>query len=389
MVQRMEIPPLKMKRVMVLRFSEMRYNILRIIFSSILCWDNMLTIDQINRIEEVAVKIWKRFRPYQVQEQLLSIWDSVAEESGITNGFEPLYPLKDDGDLVSAGILGSGGFSTGREELVKWRALNRRLGWSPVEYTAIITNRDRSNAKEIAQEFSLPALVLDYTKWRKDKDISGSTKLFGFTPGEEPGMEVLEERLKIKKSFDSELHNAMIENLGEIPRSISLRGYDFILTDKLFSCDTEVDNTHPANLIIRETNGEPSYAGWQESAYNKMREDGFTSFTTTLIRVGYIGGCRDLVEVDAGEMLAISPGNQGKYDKIEDHFLLTLKATGLLPYFWGLSKESDKIEYKTLEGQTVLIEQKQVIVGNRIMSGQNVFGQNEIDLKIFTDVLNI
>jgi folate-dependent phosphoribosylglycinamide formyltransferase PurN len=256
-----------------------------------------------------------------------------------------------------------------------------------VEYKAVITNRERSNAQKVAEEFGLSSLLVDYTEWRKANDVSGSTKLFGFEPGQEPPGDVLEERVKVKKAFDLELHNAMVERLGMIPESISLRGYDFILTDQLFNCDTEVDNTHPANLIIRETNGEPAYAGWQEAAYNKMREDGFNKFQTTLIRVGYIGSCSDLVEVDAGEMIAISPGNIGQYDKIEDHYLLTLKATGILPYFWGLSKEPEKIEYQTITGEPVFIVQKSVIVGDRVMSGRGVFGQDEEDLQIFTKIL--
>jgi folate-dependent phosphoribosylglycinamide formyltransferase PurN len=349
------------------------------------------TKEQIERIEESANKIWKKYTPYQVQERLLSVWDDVANERGMKSGFDPLYDLEDTYHRITCGILGSGGFSTGREELYRAVKLKKKLGGSPapVEYKAVITNRQRSNAQKVAQEFGLPSLLVDYTEWRKTNEISGSTKLFGFVPGQEPPMEILEDRVKVKKAFDLELHNAMVDTLGKIPESISLRGYDFILTDQLFSCDTEVDNTHPANLIIRETNGEPAYAGWQEAAYNKMREDGFNKFQTTLIRVGYIGSCSDLVEVDAGEMIAISPGNIGEYDKIEDHFLLTLKATGILPYFWGLSKEPERIEYQTITGDPVFIEQKSVIVGDRVMAGSSVFGQDEEELKIFTRVLGL
>jgi folate-dependent phosphoribosylglycinamide formyltransferase PurN len=347
------------------------------------------TKEQIEMIEDCANKIWNRCTPYEVQERLLGLWDRLADERGMKLGFEPLYKIKDTDHRITCGILGSGGFSTGREELYRAQKLKNNLGSTPapVEYTAVITNRERSNAQKVAQEFGLPSLLVDYTEWRKTNEVSGSTKLFGFESGQEPPIEVLEERVKIKKAFDLELHNAMVERLGKIPESISLRGYDFILTDQLFSCDTEVDNTHPANLIIRQANGEPTYAGWQEVAYNKMREDGFNRYQTTLIRVGYIGSCSDLVEVDAGEMIAISPGNIGEYDKIEDHFLLTLKATGLLPYFWGLSKESERIEYKTITGEPVFIEQKSVIVGDQVMAGRNVFGQNEVDLNIFTRVL--
>ena len=347
----------------------------------------MSTKDQIQKIEELAYRIWQKYTPYQVQERLLGIWDDVAERLGMTAGFKPLYSLKDADSMISCGILGSGGFSTGREELVKATALKNKLGWAPVEYTAVITNREKSNARSVAEEFNIPNLTVDYSSWRKENGITGSTKLFGFTPGEEPLKDVLEERIKIKKSFDRALHDAILEKLGEIPDSISLRGYDFILTDQLFSADTEVDNTHPANLIIREPNGEPAYAGWQESAYNKMRDDGITSFPTSLIRVGYIGNYDDLVEVDAGELLAISPGNPGEYDKIEDHYLLTLKATGLLPYFWGLSEEPANVEYITKDGNLINIKQRLVIVGDKIMAGRGVFGQSDADLEIFSKVI--
>ena len=347
----------------------------------------MSTKEQIDRIEQLAYKIWQKYTPYQLQEELLVIWDKIAGGLGLNNGFEPLYPLEGQNSKITCGILGSGGFSTGREELMKATALKNKLGWSPLNYSAVISNRDRSNAIGVAEEFELPSLVLDYTSWRKENDVSGSTKLFGFTPGEEPERSVLEERIKIKKSFDSALHDEIVDQLGVIPESVSLRGYDFILTDQLFSNDTEVDNTHPATLIIREDNGEPAYAGWQESAYNKMRDDGITSFTTSLIRVGYIGNYDDLIEVDAGELLAISPGSPGEYDKIEDHYLLTLKATGLLPYFWGLSKDAVNIDYLTKSGDVVNIKQRQVIVGDKILSGREVFGQTDADLEIFSKLI--
>ena len=351
--------------------------------------EELSTKDQIERIEQIAHKVWSRFSPFEVQERLRSRWDELDSEYDLKGGFEPLYPLTGRDEIITCGILGSGGFSTGREELVKASRLEKRLGRAIVEYKAVITNRDRSKAQEVAREFGLPSLVVDYTGWRKENDVTGSTKLFGFAPGEEPTKDQLNERLTIKKAFDSKLHDNIIEELGEVPRSITLRGYDFILTDKLFSTETEVDNTHPATLIIREPNGEPAYAGWQESAYNKMCDDGITRFPTTLIRVGYIGSAQDLVEVDAGEMLAISPGNPGQYDKVEDHFLLTLKATGLLPYFWGLSKNRVEVEYQTKDSEIVKITQRYVIVGDKIMSGRNVFGQQVRDLDIFTRVLNI
>ena len=349
----------------------------------------MSTKDQIEIIVQTAYRIWQKYTPYQVQERLLAVWDEVAEANGIANGFSPLYKLEAPDDKIICGILGSGGFSTGGEELKMAAQLRSKLDWSPVDYSAVITNRNRSNALKIAQEFKVPMLELDYSTWRKDNQVTGSTKLFGFNPGEEPPQDVLEERIKIKKSFDAALHDAILDKLHSIPNSISLRGYDFILTDQLFSEQTEVDNTHPATLIIRTANGEPAYAGWQESAYNKMREDGIDSFTTSLIRVGYIGSYTDLIQVDAGELLAISPGNPGQYDKIEDHYLLTLKATGLLPYFWGISNSSAEIEYKTLDGDIVTINQRLVIVGDKIMAGRGVFGQTKNDLEIFGSVLGV
>jgi len=347
----------------------------------------MSTKELIQKIEELAYRIWHKYTPFQLQEQLLGIWEEIAERMNMHGGFEPLYPLETKDTRIKCAILGSGGFTTGREELSKATALKNKLGWSPLEYSAVITNRESSNAGRVAKEFEIPDLMLDYSTWRKENGISGSTKLFGFSAGEEPPQEVMEERIRIKKSFDCALHDAILEKLDEIPKSISLRGYDFILTDQLFSPHTEVDNTHPANLIIRIESGDPAYAGWQEDAYNKMRKDGITIFPTSLIRVGYIGGYQDLIQVDAGELLANSPGNPGEYNKIEDHYLLTLKATGLLPYFWGLSKENIDIEYITKSGEVVTINQRMVIVGDRVMSGRNVFGQNEMDLEIFSKFL--
>ena len=106
----------------------------------------MTTLELINQIEAYALKIWKKFTPYQIQQKLLETWDNIKSETGIE--FKPLFTLESEQSKVTCAILGSGGFSTGREELHKVTQLKNKLDGSPVEYKAVISNRNKSNAQK-------------------------------------------------------------------------------------------------------------------------------------------------------------------------------------------------------------------------------------------------
>lgn len=349
--------------------------------------DKINTLELVEKIEHLAYRIWRKNTPYEIQEKMLAIWDDMGGQ------YEPLCIIE-PGEEVTCGIAGSGSFTTGREELFRPKKLIDKLGWSPVKYKSVTTNREKSNARKVAEEYNkvvsrgyeVSYIGLDYPNWKKENGITGSTALFGFKPGEEPTRKELEERLEITRAFDKELRDLTIEKLGELPNFISFRGWNRLTTDGYITSKdrTRIDNTHPATLIIREEDGKPRYAGWQEDAYNKMKKDGWEKFPASLICIEPLRNCKDLDKVDAGELLAMSLGNPGNYEKTEDYFLLTLKGTGLLPFFWGLSKEEKLIEYITKEGKTVKIKQREVVVANLVMSGLNAFGQNENDWKILS-----
>jgi len=352
----------------------------------------MNTLELIERMENIALRIWRRNKPYEIQEKMLSIWDDIGEQRDTK--YEPLCRVE-LGEKVTCVIAGSGSYSTGREELLRAKNLRDKLGWSPIEYLAVITNRKESNAGKVAEEYNkmVPKerkifyIEMDYSNWKRENGITGSTALFGFKPNEVPSGKELEERFRITKNFDSTLKGLTIEKLGEFPNFISFRGWNRLTTDGYVTLGsrTKIDNTHPATLVIREEDGKPRYAGWQENAYNKMREDGLDIFPASLICVDPLRSCNDLGKVDAGELLAMSPGNPGNYEKTEDYFLLVLKETGLLPFFWGLSKEEKLVKYITKDGQLVEIKQREVVVANLVMSGLKAFGQNEDDWRILSD----
>lgn len=351
----------------------------------------MNTLKLIERIENLACRIWRKNTPYEIQEKMLAIWDNIGRQRGTK--YEPLCTIE-PGEKVTCAIAGSGSYSTGREELFRANNLRDKLGWSPIEYVAVITNKKESNARKVAEEYNktiskeyeISYIELDYSNWKKENGITGSTALFGFEPSEAPSRKELEERFKVTKNFDNELKDLTIEKLGEFPNFISLRGWNRLITNGYVTPKnrTRIDNTHPATLIVREKDGKPRYAGWQENAYNKMKKDGWKIFPASLVHIEPLRDCSDLDKVDAGELLAISPGNPCNYEKTEDYFLLVLKETGLLPFFWGLSKEEKPVRYITKDGESIEIKQREVILANLVMSGLNAFGQNENDLKVFS-----
>jgi len=344
----------------------------------------MKTLDLIEKIEHIAYRIWEKNTPYQIQEKMLDMWDNIKDETGTK--YEPL--CKADEKLTCA-VLGSGSFSTGREELFRAKKLREKLGWTPIEYVAVITNKEDSKARDVASEYKLPCIAPYYSVWKKENGITGNTVIFGFQEDKTPSKEALKERFEIRRKYDDYLKNVILEELGEMPSSLSLRGYNSILIEDFFKDKKiQVDNTHPATLIVRENDGKPAYAGWQENAYNKMKRDGHTVFPTSLIRVSPVGSCDDLNDVDSGELFAISPGNPDEYVKTEDYYLLTLKATGLFPFFWGLSEEEKEVSYLTRENKPIKIRQREVIVADKVMSGVNAFGQREDDMEIFLRLLS-
>jgi len=62
----------------------------------------------------------------------------------------------------------------------------------------------------------------------------------------------------------------------------------------------------------------------------------------------------------------------------DDYVLCTLKATGLLR-LWSFSTGPMPVWYRTLDGESVEVMQRAVLVGDRLYSGEGAFGQSMND----------
>ncbi len=314
-------------------------------------------------MEKTAERIWKRLTLEEVGSKLLELWN---------DEYQPILPL--DKKEVTCAVVGSGSFSTGREEVLRNYIARRKVN-IPVKYVAVITNSKDSGAKNVADEFKLPLIEVDYLDWKKEYGFEGSTKIFG---DYSISKTELKKRFEVRREFEKTVLEKVEYVLGMLPDTFSLRGYNSVLTCSKWRC---VDNTHPADLRVRNKDGFPRYAGWQESAYKKMAMDGKDIFRASLIKVEPLSGIQSIKKVDAGELIAVSPGKSKEYDKKEDHFVLSLKSYGLLAFF-GLSKRLKNVEYFDVDGRAVYVKQREVVVYDRIKSGKSAFGSSEKDLEI-------
>lgn len=308
---------------------------------------------------------------------------------------EPLCRLPTtEGDNVKCIIMGSGSFSTGGDELRQAEELRLRIGFNPVEYVAVVTNRSKSNAAKIAEQFEKPLICLDFEQWyRENVDRNSQNPIretrFLYFPGDDdrPSIEEVERRLSIRSEYGAELMKVIEEKIGFKPDTISLRGYNFPITFPM-----SADDTHPADLsYVQPDTGKPLYPGWQSRGTAKMVEDGHRIFRSSLVRAPPVSSFEDIGRVDAGELLSLTPGLQPPntrdaraiqeaMKRSEDSFLVTLKATGLLDHLWGIGEKSIGIRYRSLTGE-VEVRCRPIIVVTKVMSGKDVFGQTLEDLK--------
>ena len=229
---------------------------------------------------------------------------------------------------------------------------------------------------------------MDFEQWyrgnidRNSQNPIRETRFVYFRgDSDRPSREEVERRLGIRNQYGAELMKAVEEKVGLKPDTISLRGYSFPITIPI-----SADDTHPADLsYVEPDTGKPLYPGWQAQGTAKMVMDRHRIFRSSLIRTTPVNSFDDIKQVDAGELLSLSPGLQpsGMPDanaileamkRTEDSFLITLKSTGLLNYFWGIGEKPIGIRYRSLTGE-VEVMGRPVIVGPKIMSGKEAFGQ--------------
>lgn len=355
---------------------------------------------RIKAVKSLAKTIWDNYSPYDLQQKMQDSWEELSRKTSVK--FVPLYKLKKD-EILSCAIFGSGSFSTGRKELEIAKEISHELGWSPVDYKFIVTNRDRSNAKDVFEEFKelgLTYVEVDFSRWyRKNYGDSKSpikdTRFF-YTPGEEtPPKERLERNFNVRKEFDKVMREAIMAKTDSFPTSISLRGYNFPLFKTLMPSDhtITIDDTHPADMSYVDAESKLQlYPGWQSAATQKMKDDGHSLYRCSLISIELLDTFADLQKVDTGILYALSPGInppenwssstiQTNMKQTEDYFLNALKATGLFPYLWGISAHPKKVRYQSIDGNTVELKQRLLVVGTQLRAGKNAFGQSLDDFK--------
>lgn len=354
--------------------------------------------ERMEALMATAKKIWRKHRPVDLVAEVEGLWDSVSDDLGFK--VEPLCRLPStEDDRVKCVIMGSGSFSTGGDELRRAEELRLRIGYNPIEYVAVATNRSKSNAAKIAEQFERPFVCLDFEEWyRENVDRNSQNPIretrFLYFQGDDdrPSIEELKRRLGIRSEYGEELMKALEEGIGFKPDTISLRGFNFPITFSM-----SADDTHPADLsYVQPDTGQPLYPGWQSRGTAKMIEDGHSVFRSSLVRAPPVNSFEDIGRVDAGELLSLTPGLrppnkrdagaiQEAMKRSEDGFLVALKATGLLNYLWGIGEKPIGLRYRSL-AEEVEVKCRPVIVGTKVMSGRDAFGQALEDLKMFDDV---
>jgi len=324
--------------------------------------------------------------------------DQAASRYGVR--FEPLM----GNDVPTCAVWGSGSFSTGRIELYEAALLQKKLDWSPVNYVGVVTNIDtpdmpdkpaKCKARKVAGEFGLKVAAVDFPTWYRenvDKDSKNPTAdtQFFYPPGsaDMPPEAELRRRFEIRQKFEHEvLVPEMKEKFGELPFSASLRGYNFPI---MTQAARQVDDTHPADLSYVDDAGHALYPGWQDGATAGMVRDRIPVYRSSLIAVQPATTFELAQSVDSGELLTLGPGIppdqvpsdakdvQNVLKQTDDYVLCALKATGLLR-LWSLSVEPITVEYRALNGQSVEVKQRAVLVGGHLYSGRCAFGQNLSD----------
>lgn len=348
-------------------------------------------------VRSVAEKYWNRSgrdstKPDEWRDRARSLYDV---------GFQPLMGR----GIPTCAVWGSGSFSTGRQELHEAARLEQKLGWSPVDYVGVVTNASiedvpgmpaKCKAKRVAGELKKRIVAKDFVAWYRDA-IDGRSEnpvretRFFHPPGSSdvPPEAELGRRFELRQRFEREaLVPEMREVFGELPFSASLRGYSFpIMTPH---AAMQVDDTHPADLSYVDAAGHALYPGWQEGATAGMIRDGIPEYRSSLITVNPASTFELAQSVDSGELLALGAGAasgdapaearklQEHLKQTDDYVLCALKATGLLR-LWSFSNKPMPVWYRTLDGESVEVMQRAVLVGDRLYSGEGAFGQSMND----------
>jgi len=356
--------------------------------------------ERVEMIHVLAKKIWKgrRWTPEDLQNKCQEAWDSIGSE--LQTRIKPLVTL--GGHFATNLIFGSGSFSTGRFQAAQYRRV-AEYAKPPVFLQGLVTNRSAKrgcNAAKVSQEFAIPLVELDFSDWyheyvdeNEPNPIQASRYWFPKGDPKRPPQKVLAERFEVRQGMFHEALGERIEASIHDPTDIaSARGYSFQFCSNIFKDQKRkphVNDTHPADLTyVNPGTKEKMYPGWQASPIQSMLRDGHKIIRGSLIEVGYMDRVGQIDELDEGALLAIGGGVspdsglsmsaeeiQTALKVMDDYVFCTLEPTGLL-LAWGISEKPMKVTYQDIEGNPVEVEQRIVLGGDKIRSGENAWGSN-------------
>jgi len=368
----------------------------------------------INKIHQLSKKIWQRYdlNPYELQQRCISRWDELKDEIG--SKIDPLISVYEDRPVTNL-IFGSGSFSTGEFQAAQYEKTKGYLDESPIILQGIVTNKSKENGcngKFVANKHHVPYISLDFTDWYHnfiDKNESNPTAAtrYWYPPNDEqkPSSEEIHHRFDIRQN---QFHKALgkeIEKKVSYPTDIvSARGYNFQFCSNLFLHQINhlpaINDTHPTDLTYLDPlTKERLYPGWQSHAVKLMLNDNLTHIRGSLIKIDFMDKTEQIYELDEGPLLAIGQGINldlnSKYIAsqiqelikiIDDYLFCALEPTGLI-LSWGITEQKIPIPYQNLSGESIIIQQQAILVGDKVLSGINAFGgnlaQNLVDLEDF------
>ena len=358
--------------------------------------------EKVEMIHELARRIWKgrRWKPEDLQNKCQETWDDLGAE--LHNKIKPLVTLHEEKSATNL-IFGSGTFSTGRFQVSQFRRVAEYASNPPVMLQGLVANRSEKHgcqAAKVSEEFKIPLIELDFADWyheyideEESSPIQASRYWFQKGDPKRPLKKALAERFNVRQGmFHAALGERIIESVHDPTDIASARGYSFQFCSSIFKHQgrkPHVNDTHPADLTyVNPKTLDKVYPGWQANPIQLMLKDGHRTIRGSLIEVEYMDSVDQIDELDEGALLAIGGGLSLTLDLqlraeevqtalklVDDYVFCTLEPTGLL-LAWGISENPMRVTYQDIEGNPVEVQQRIVMVGDKIRSGLNAWGSN-------------
>ena len=369
---------------------------------------------RIRSLQHFAKKIWKdrNYTPIDIQHKCLDSWEELS--SNMDCKIIPLIPVSEDRPITNL-IFGSGSFSTGEFQIQQFNKVRHNIPNPPVTLQGIVSNKSilhKCEAEHLHRRYDVPLALLDFQDWYHEyidklesNPIRATRYWYDRNDEDRPSMSELSRRFKIRQNqFHKTMGELIARTFPQHTSLVSARGYNFQFCSNIFPHQQpklpHINDTHPADLsFVNKESHDKLYAGWQSGAVAKMLKDGVhEKYRGSLIEVDYMDLFSQINDLDEGLLLALSEGvqidrhseSESEFTALEiqkamkimdDYFYCTLEPTGLL-LFWGITDKPVPVVYQDLNGNSVIIRQRAIVVGNHFHSGVNAWGKNlEADLE--------